>query len=39
MKLTFSDYKDKVRACWLGKNVGGTLGAPFECIRGVYDLE
>lgn len=37
--LTFRDYKDKVRACWLGKNIGGTLGAPFECIRGVYDLE
>ena len=39
MKLTFSEYKDKVRACWLGKNVGGTLGAPFECIRGAYDLD
>ena len=30
--------RDKVRACWLGKNIGGTLGAPFECIRGVYDI-
>ncbi|MBQ7916420.1 MAG: ADP-ribosylglycohydrolase family protein, partial [Firmicutes bacterium] len=39
MSLTFQEYKDKVRACWLGKNVGGTLGAPFECIRGVYDLD
>ena len=39
MQLTFKEYKDKVRACWLGKNIGGTLGAPFECIRGVYDLE
>ena len=38
-QLTFREYKDKVRACWLGKNIGGTLGAPFECIRGVYDLE
>ena len=38
-KLSFQAYKDKVRACWLGKNIGGTLGAPFECIRGVYDLE
>ena len=37
--LTYRDYRDKVRACWLGKNIGGTLGAPFECIRGVYDLE
>ncbi len=38
MQLTFEAYKDKVKACWLGKNIGGTLGAPFECIRGVYDL-
>lgn len=37
--LTYQQYRDKVRACWLGKNIGGTLGAPFECIRGVYDLE
>jgi len=39
MKLNFNQYKDKVKACWLGKNIGGTLGAPFECFRGVYDLE
>jgi len=24
------EYVDKVRGCWLGKNIGGTLGAPFE---------
>ena len=28
--LNRRDYRDKVRGCWLGKNVGGTLGAPFE---------
>ncbi len=39
MQLTFKEYKDKVRACWLGKNIGGTLGAPFECVRGAYDLD
>lgn len=39
MRLSFAEYKDKVRACWLGKNVGGTLGAPFECIRGAYDVD
>lgn len=38
MQLTYAQYKDKVRACWLGKNIGGTLGAPFECIRGVHDV-
>lgn len=38
MIMKARDYKDKVRGCWLGKNIGGTLGAPFECIRGVFDL-
>lgn len=38
MQLTFGEYRDKVRACWLGKNIGGTLGAPFEGFRGVYDI-
>ena len=39
MIIDAKTYKDKVRGCWLGKNIGGTLGAPFECIRGVYDIE
>jgi len=24
------EYRDKIHACWLGKNIGGTLGAPYE---------
>lgn len=39
MKLSFKEYKDKVKACWLGKNIGGTLGGPLEGVRGVYDLD
>lgn len=39
MKLDFNTYRDKVRACWLGKNIGGTIGAPFEGARGVYNVE
>ena len=31
-------YWDKVYACWLGKNIGGTLGAPYEGSRYVNDL-
>ncbi len=30
MRLTFQDYKKKVVGCFIGKAVGGTLGAPFE---------
>lgn len=39
MKLDFQVYSDKVRGCYTGKNIGGTLGAPFECYRGVYNLD
>ncbi|BBH24965.1 hypothetical protein Back11_63100 [Paenibacillus baekrokdamisoli] len=38
MKLTLAEYRNKVRGCWMGKNIGGTLGAPFECRRGVFDV-
>lgn len=38
MKLTLEQYRDKVKGCFDGKNVGGTLGAPFECRRGVFDV-
>ena len=29
---------DKVLGCWLGKNVGGTLGAPFEWKRQINQV-
>ena len=37
--MKYNDYLDKVKACWLGKNIGGTLGAPFEGVRGAFDVE
>jgi ADP-ribosylglycohydrolase len=32
------EFKDKVLGCWLGKNIGGTLGAPFEWKRQINDV-
>jgi len=32
-------YLDKVLGCWTGKNIGGTLGAPFEGKRETNDIE
>lgn len=32
-----AEFRDRVFACWLGKNVGGTLGMPFEGKREVND--
>lgn len=39
MKLSKSVYLEKMRGCWLGKNIGGSLGAPFEPTRGVFDVD
>ncbi|MBR6727980.1 MAG: ADP-ribosylglycohydrolase family protein [Clostridia bacterium] len=39
MKLNFNTYKDKVHACWVGKNIGGTMGAPYEGKREVLDVK
>ena len=39
VRISRSDYRDKVFACWLGKNIGGTLGAPYECKKQVNDLD
>ena len=30
IRLNREELRDKVYACWLGKNIGGTLGAPYE---------
>ncbi|MFB3882571.1 MAG: ADP-ribosylglycohydrolase family protein [Armatimonadota bacterium] len=36
--LDRAQYRDKVHACWLGKNIGGTLGAPYEGRKYANDL-
>ena len=28
--LNYKTYRDKIKGCWLGKNIGGTFGAPLE---------
>lgn len=32
------EYKDKVLGCWLGKNIGGTVGAPYEWKRQTNEI-
>src|SRR5512137_771087 len=36
--LNEADFLDRVTACWLGKNIGGTLGMPFEGKQQVQDV-
>ena len=32
-------YLDKVKACWIGKNIGGTVGGPYEGVRSVLNIQ
>lgn len=36
--ISYQDYYDKVYACWLGKNCGGTLGTPVEKAYGQEEM-
>ena len=38
MQLNREEYLSKVAGCWMGKNIGGTVGAPFEWLRQVNDI-
>ena len=33
IKLNAAAFRDKVYACWIGKNIGGTMGTPYEGKR------
>ena len=37
MLLDFKTYADKIKGCWMGKNIGGVFGAPFEGRRQFND--
>jgi ADP-ribosylglycohydrolase len=37
--LSREEYRDKIYACWLGKNIGGTLGTPYEGKKYTHCLD
>ncbi|MBO4308982.1 MAG: ADP-ribosylglycohydrolase family protein [Clostridia bacterium] len=39
MKLNQKTYRDRVLACWIGKNIGGTMGAPYEGTHEMLDIK
>lgn len=39
LKLNKNTYLDKLHACWLGKNIGGTMGAPYEGSHNSLDIQ
>lgn len=36
--LTKEELRKKILGCWTGKNIGGTLGGPYEGIPGTHSL-
>ena len=39
LKFNEKEYLDKLHACWLGKNIGGTIGAPYEFAKEFLDVK
>ncbi|MBE7054332.1 MAG: ADP-ribosylglycohydrolase family protein [Ruminococcaceae bacterium] len=39
MKLNKKEIEDKILACWIGKNIGGTIGAPYEGKTDMQDVK
>ena len=38
MQMTPEEYRRRVEGCWIGKNIGGTLGMPMEWNRATNDV-
>lgn len=39
MNISAVTYRDKLNACFVGKNIGGTMGAPYEGVRSTLDVQ
>lgn len=38
IRLNRETLRDKIYACWIGKNIGGTMGTPYEGRRELMDI-
>ena len=39
MNFNYNELRDKIHGCWIGKNIGGTMGGPFEGKRELLDIK
>lgn len=39
IKWNKQQLRDKIRACWIAKNIGGTVGAPYEGTTELLDVK
>ena len=38
MNFNYAELRDKIHGCWIGKNIGGTMGGPFESKREILNI-
>ncbi len=38
IQLNKNEIKDKILGCWVGKNIGGTMGVPYEGLQQLNDI-
>ena len=38
MKISKEELRNKILGCWIGKNIGGTMGAPYEGMQQLNDI-
>lgn len=38
-KFNRDELKDRIYACWIGKNIGGTMGTPYEGKKQINDIQ
>ena len=39
IKFNKDQLRDKIYACWIGKNIGGTMGTPYEGMQQINDIQ
>lgn len=38
LNFSIDTLRDKIHACWIGKNIGGTIGGPYEYTKEIQSL-
>lgn len=39
IRFNKASLRDKIYACWVGKNIGGTMGTPYENMQQINDIQ
>ncbi|MBR2037502.1 MAG: ADP-ribosylglycohydrolase family protein [Lachnospiraceae bacterium] len=39
IKLSKKQLESKIHGCWIGKNIGGTIGGPYEGTKDMLDID